>query len=474
MPTITIVLLSAPDHMTVAALDAIRHAPTLFLQTDRHPYAAVVKNAGVLYRAMDDLYEQAEDFDALNRLIAARLTESGTCVYAVTGRIENAQLPAIRAVAKEKGYEVAVLPAVPPSAVAFPDCQTGRVVAAAELTEETQIVLPLTVEEIDSPIRAGQVKLLLSEYVPDEWEILVAETDGDCKVSVRAVPLYELDRLPRYGATTMAYIPPVPFADQQRFGYRDLSDVMRRLRAPNGCPWDREQTHASLRAALLEECYELLDAIDAADDAHILEELGDVLMQVVFHSIIAAEQGRFTERDVTTNVVNKLVYRHPHIFGTVHVDSADEVLVNWDKLKRIEKAQTTHTDVLKSVPRNLPSLTMAYKVQKKAANVGFDWDSAAEALSKIIEEAQELQAAMAGNGDVKEEMGDLLFSVVNVARLLKADPELLLRAATDKFIARFADMEALAAHRGCKLEEMTMSQMDELWENAKKVRNNGK
>ena len=162
------------------------------------------------------------------------------------------------------------------------------------------------------------------------------------------------------------------------------------------------------------------------------------------------------------------------MFGTAHADTADEVLVNWDRLKKIEKAQTTQTDVLRSVPRNLPSLTMAYKVQKKAANVGFDWDCAADALCKITEEAEELKAAMAGSGDVREELGDLLFSAVNVARLLKADPELQLRAATDKFIARFAQMEALAAQQGRRLEQMTLAEMDALWENAKKVRNNGK
>jgi tetrapyrrole methylase family protein/MazG family protein len=246
--------------------------------------------------------------------------------------------------------------------------------------------------------------------------------------------------------------------------------VVRRLRAPGGCPWDREQTHASLKNALLEECYELIDAIDEGDDDHICEELGDVLLQFALHAVIAEEQSAFTDRDAETELVEKLIYRHPHVFGSVKVNGSGEVLKNWDALKMKQRSQNTQTEVLKSVPKGFPALLRSRKVQKKAADVGFDWPNANEAFFKISEEAQELKEAMENNGNVSEEMGDLLFSIVNVARLLKLEPEFLLMEATDKFIDRFSTMEELARVRNVSLNDMTLQEMDVLWEEAKKSR----
>ena len=220
----------------------------------------------------------------------------------------------------------------------------------------------------------------------------------------------------------------------------------------------------------MEECYELIDAIDSGEDDEICEESGDVLMHAAFHAIIASEQGRFTERDVATGIVQKLVYRHPHVFGTTRVHSADEVLQNWDALKMKEKSQKTQTEVLKSVPRCFPSLTRASKVQHKAAKVGFDWPDAESAIPKIDEETNELLRAMHGDGDIGEEIGDLLFAVVNVARLLKRDPEFLLRDATDKFINRFAEMEKRATMQGNPLENLSFDKMNALWDEVKNTR----
>lgn len=199
----------------------------------------------------------------------------------------------------------------------------------------------------------------------------------------------------------------------------------------------------------------------------MVEELGDVLMQVAFHAVIASEQGRFTDRDIVTELVQKLIYRHPHVFGSVQADSSAQVLRNWDALKKVEKHQETETDVLKSVPKNFPALLRSRKVQKRAAGIGFDWDSAETAFFKIGEEMEELHAAMNGNGNVEEELGDLLFSVVNVARLLHLEPEFVLAAATDKFIDRFSRMEALAAADGKKLEDLPLSEQDRFWKLAK-------
>ena len=229
-----------------------------------------------------------------------------------------------------------------------------------------------------------------------------------------------------------------------------------------------------MKGALLEECYEVLDAIDQKDDAALCEELGDVLLQVVFHAAIAESQGRFTVRDVATGIVQKLIYRHPHVFGSVKADTAEQVLVNWDRLKKAEKHQQTQTDAMKSVPRGFPALMRSRKVQKKAADVGFDWDSAEAAFPKISEEAEELRAAMGSGEGIAEEMGDLLFAVVNVARLLHLEPEFLLQEATDKFIGRFSAMEALALSRGTKLENLSFSEQDELWSLIKSTENRAK
>ena len=262
-------------------------------------------------------------------------------------------------------------------------------------------------------------------------------------------------------------VPALPFEQKQSYGYEDLLKVLRRLRAPDGCPWDREQTHESLKKDLREECYELMDAIDEGDDEHIVEECGDVLMNVLFHPIIGEEQGRYDPRDVTTDIVKKLIYRHPHVFGTVRVHSSDEVLKNWDALKQKEKGQQTVAAALKSVPRSFPALLRCQKVQKKARKVGFDFDSAYDAFYKIGEETEELREAMSSGKDLEKEMGDLLFAAMNVCRLLGFDGEETLHKATDKFIRRFERMEQSVIASKKSLAEMTLQEMDAFWDEAK-------
>ena len=243
--------------------------------------------------------------------------------------------------------------------------------------------------------------------------------------------------------------------------------MLRRLRAPDGCPWDREQTHASLKKDMREECYELMDAIDEDDDEHMVEECGDLLMNVLFHPIIGEEQGRFDDRDVTTEIVKKLIYRHPHVFGNVHVNSSAEVLKNWDALKQKEKGQQTVTATLRSVPRSFPAMLRCEKVQKKARKVGFDFHSASDAFYKIEEETGELKTAMETGVDIEKEMGDLFFAAMNVCRLLGLDGEETLHKATDKFIRRFEQMEKNIDAAGKKLDGLTLAEMDEYWEKAK-------
>ena len=259
------------------------------------------------------------------------------------------------------------------------------------------------------------------------------------------------------------------FQFKQKYNVEDLVEIMRILRSENGCPWDREQTHESIRKNFIEETYEVIEAINKADSHLLCEELGDVLMQVVFHAQMEAEKQVFDFSDVADGVCKKLIERHPHVFGDVEVQSADDVLVNWDKIKSANKQRKTTADKMQSVPRELPALMRADKIQSQAAKVGFDWDTPDGALQKIPEETAELlQAVSAEDRDnTFEELGDLLFAAVNAARKLHIDAEEALTAATDKFQSRFIKVEALAKNRGMDMENTPLETLDRLWDEVK-------
>lgn len=259
----------------------------------------------------------------------------------------------------------------------------------------------------------------------------------------------------------------INFVQKDFYTVKDLEEIVAILRAPGGCPWDAEQTHESVRREFLEETYEVVEAIDEADPDHLKEELGDVLLQVVFHAQMEREAGRFDLEAVADGICKKLIYRHPHVFGQVEVSGTGQVLENWDQLKRKEKGQSTHTDALNSVARSLPSLWRAEKVQAKARKAGFDWDEVSGPLDKLSEELDELKTAVAENSNIEEELGDLLFAAVNLSRFVKVDCENALTAATDKFIRRFAKVEELAKERGRAMEHMTLAELDILWDEAK-------
>jgi MazG family protein len=255
-------------------------------------------------------------------------------------------------------------------------------------------------------------------------------------------------------------------------GIDQLIDIVAKLRGPGGCPWDHEQTHASLRAGLIEEAYEVVEAINTGDDANLREELGDLLLQSVFHAQIATEEGRFNFDDVARAISEKLVRRHPHVFGAERCADSAEVLRKWDDIKRAEKgAQGAKApSALDGISSGLPALMRAEKVQKKAARVGFDWSEAAPVVAKIREELAEVEAELpAGSaGKIEDEIGDLLFSVVNLARKLKVDGETALQRATDKFAGRFRAVEGLARERGIELEKLTLAELDVLWDEVKR------
>lgn len=256
----------------------------------------------------------------------------------------------------------------------------------------------------------------------------------------------------------------------KNYKIEDLLEIMEQLRGENGCPWDKVQTHQSIKKSMIEECYEAIDALDSGNDDAFANELGDVLLQVVFHAQLAKERGAFDFGRVVNEICAKLISRHTHVFGKDKAGDAEEALSNWEKNKKKEKGLSTYTDMLKDVPNYLPALMRSEKIQKKAGSVGFDWKDIEPVYDKISEETDEVRAAIK-TGDIdkiEEEYGDLLFAAVNLGRFLKVTPEIALAKASDKFIARFEKMEHEAQAQGRDLSSMTLEEMDIIWEKVKK------
>lgn len=252
--------------------------------------------------------------------------------------------------------------------------------------------------------------------------------------------------------------------------FSQLVNLMARLRGPAGCPWDREQTPESLKPFLVEECYEVIEALDEGSPDKVKEELGDLLFQIIFHARIAEEQGTFTIQDVISAIVDKMTRRHPHVFGEEKVSTSGEVLANWEEIKKKEKAHQERTSILDGVPQGMPALLRAHGIQKRAARVGFDWNELDEALPKLDEEIAEFKESLKTKDAtaIEDELGDIFFMLVNISRFLEINPEDALRKTISKFIHRFRYIEENAAEAGRSLKEMTLDEMEKLWQEAKK------
>lgn len=265
----------------------------------------------------------------------------------------------------------------------------------------------------------------------------------------------------------------VDFEFKDRYDINDLISIVKVLRAPGGCPWDREQTHESIRKNFIEETYEVIEAINKKSPEMLREELGDVLLQVALHAEMEREKGVFDFDDVANDIVQKLVIRHPHVFGDVSAKNEEEALDSWNAAKAKSKGTTSQAQAMHSVPRELPALMRAQKIQHKAAKVGFDWENADGAFDKLYEEINELKTAVShhNQSEIEDEFGDVLFSCVNIARFLKVDSEEALTAATDKFLSRYETVERLAQERGIDMKASSVEELDVLWEEAKKIKN---
>lgn len=477
-PNVTVVSLGPGDAnlLTLQAADKLRSAKRLVLRTERHRAVAWLQEQGIAFTSLDEMYDQYDDFDRMHAAMAKKLwtmsEEHGALTYAVIDAATDESVRALQASRPEEG-KLTVLPGVSMADACLALLPEGRgsqvrIIPAEDcMSAEHDPTVPLLITELWHPVLASQVKLWLTDLYDDEMAVTLYPSSVKINRKPLTIPLMELDRQRTYDHTVCLYVSAAPMESRQRYCFADLVRIMSILRGPGGCPWDREQTHETLRKYLIEEAYETVGAIDSGDPDAIADELGDVLLQIVFHADVAKAHQDFTISDVTTAICRKMIYRHAHIFGGDRCETAEDVSVNWERLKKAEKGLTTQASVLADVSQGLPALMRAAKVQKKAAQVGFDWDDALSALPKVGEEANEVQAELEARRDPAEELGDLLFSCVNVTRLCGLEPELVLQQATEKFIRRFTAMENAIISDGKPLEGLTLAEMDVYWNKVK-------
>jgi len=480
MGTITIVGLGPgdPRHLTREAWHVLQAAPEIWLRTHRHPTVDSLPPETRL-QSFDDLYEQSEDFSRVYEAIVERLLELGRrpegVVYAVPGHPRVGEATVARVLEETRHGDVRArvvegLSFVEPTVTALGlDALDGlQVFDAIELSHRHHPPLnpdvAALVGQLYSRSLAGAVKLTLMNEYPDEHEVALIDAAGTDRQRIIRLLLYQLDRrqvaapLPTH--LTTLYVPPLTAVGS----FEGLQDTVARLRAPDGCPWDREQTHESLRAALLEEAYESAAAIDRGDMDGLQEELGDLLLQIILQTQIATEGGDFKMPAVIAGIDAKLKYRHPHVWGDVAVEDTGEVLYNWEELKRQEKDE--RESILDGVPPALPALQQAHTYGRRVARIGFDWSDVDGVVDKVREEMAELLSA-SGQERQEAELGDLLFAVANWARWLDLDPEAALRSANARFARRFRHLERAAKDRDLDLADLSIDELERFWQQAK-------
>jgi len=468
--------------LTIGAIEKMSDGNKVFLRTEKHPTVDYLKNKGIDYKSYDYVYDEKEDFDQVYNYIIEDLlnksNEYGVINYCVPGHPLVAEKTVALLINKEKNNEVE-LEIVPGLSFIEPvilsighDPINGlKIIDGLNINEQSvDINTGNLITQVYNRIRASEIKLSLMEIYDDEYEIYVIKSAGIKEQErVEKIPLFMLDRLEWIDYLTSIYIPRIDKNRENRYDMNNLVDIMAILRGKEGCPWDSKQTHDSLKKYVIEEAYEVVDAIDSEDIDGLAEELGDLLLQVIFHCQIAKEEGYFNLWDVTSKICNKLIYRHPSVFKDKKVDDLNEALENWNTMKDKEKNISSYTEKLRSVPRILPSLMRSYKIQEAAADVGFDWNDISGAMNKIEEEYKEVMYEFNVNNKEKlqEELGDLIFAIVNVCRFLDINPEEVTNTTINKFIERFEFVEMESLKQGKDLKYMSLEEMDEIWEMAK-------
>ncbi len=482
--TITIIGLGVgnPKLLTLKAKEALESNKPLYLRTEHHPVARYLQENNRVFKSFDELYDTKKDFNEVYDAIVDTLllqAEKGPVLYGVPGNPFGSDLSVLKLVDRlnEKGQPYEMIAGVSEVDVA---CNHLQVLESdgLQIIDPTCIralspdpKMAMLVYPLDNRHLASEVKLWLMTRYDDETPVtLVRLSDkGD---RTEALYLHQIDQQETYHHQTLLYVP----KDTNNLKHFDkLLEIMRILRSPEGCPWDREQTHQSLKSYVVEEAYEVLDAIESGDLDNLVEELGDLLFQIVFHAELGKESGHFYIEDVIEEVNRKMINRHPHVFDRKENMTSEEVLINWEEIKMKEKETTTVGEEMDRIPKAFTALLEANKLQSKAAKVGFDWENALPALGKVYEEAQEVKEELNKKPVLKDalesELGDLLFAAVNVARLCDISPETALKRTNRKFKRRFKTMETLGRDIDRNLEDLTPAEMETLYEAAKKTEN---
>ncbi|NQX70543.1 nucleoside triphosphate pyrophosphohydrolase [Paenibacillus alba] len=464
----------------------------LYLRTKDHPMVHMLDTNQIPYETFDENYMAHQSFEQVYESIAEALMQTakqqaGEVIYAVPGHpmVAEYTVQLLKQRCPEEGISLTIL-----GGESFLDQAFLRFgfdpIDGFQLLDATSLSrytlnphLHTVIGQVYDTYTASDLKISLMDMYPDDYRVVVGHSLGVTgQEQMFDVPLHELDHVKGYGNLSLVWVPKSEKDEEDYRTFGRLHEIVQILRSPEGCPWDREQTHASLRKNLIEEAYEVLETIDEDDPDHMCEELGDLLLQVMLHAQMEEEIGTFTVYDVIATLNEKLIRRHPHVFGENKAEDADEALVNWNAMKAEEKRKkgidVAKQSALDGVPRELPGLMKALKLQKKAAAVGFDWTELEDVLKKVDEELAELRQAIAdpsedGAAEQLDELGDVLFSIVNVARFLKLDPEDAIAQTNRKFVARFSYIEDQLRLRGLSFEQTELLEMEKYWQEAKKV-----
>jgi tetrapyrrole methylase family protein / MazG family protein len=482
MPGITLLGLGPgdPAQLTRAAWDVINSSDEIWLRTNQHPTVAGLP-ASVKVLSFDDLYESSDSFEDVYSAIVEKILDLGQrpqgVVYAVPGDpfMAEATCPVIAQRARAAGVSLKIvsgLSFLEPvfAALGLDPYPHMTLVDALELSQAHTPAfppdVPVLVAQIYSRMVAAEVKVTLNTIYPDEHPVQLVHAAGTQHEVVEQLSLYEIDRSELIGLQTVLFLPPLA----EGTSFEAFQEIIAHLRAPDGCPWDMEQTHLSLRTHLIEEAYEALAALDTEDPEKMAEEFGDLLLQIVLNAQIASEAGEFGMPDILKGIYDKIIRRHPHVFREVHVEGVGGVLKNWEKLKADERLNSSEPEkgLLGGVPLALPALIQAQEYQDRAARVGFDWPEIEGVLDKISEEIQEVREA-ANEDELAGELGDLFFALVNLARWKKIDAESALRGTNSRFRQRFAHVEAGAKKQSRNVSELTLDEMEALWQEAKTI-----
>lgn len=453
----------------------------IFLRTAWHPIVNDLNQNGIGYESFDSHYDQAESFDALHEEIVDTLfrkaKEYGEIVYAVPGHPgfgePTVQLALMRAASAGVDTHIGTGHSMLDEFLYRFGADLGDGLLLLDGTRLDPLQLNPSLHTIIlhtyNQVIAGEVKVQLMEIYPDDYQVKVARAVGIPEEErIEQVSLHELDRLSWVDHLTAVYLPKTTDERAAHRQFSKLTEIVQILRSPDGCPWDREQTHQSIRKNVIEEAYEVAEAIDLDDPDALSEELGDLLLQVALHTQIASEEGMFTIYDTIQSINDKLIRRHPHVFGTKQADDAEAAVTNWEEIKRQEKKAKglpEETSLLGSVSASMPAMTVAAKLQSLAAKVGFEWTNIDGVYAKLEEELEELRDTK----EKAEELGDVLFVLVNLARYLKVDPEEALAKTNQKFRRRFSYIEKMLSNQGKSFADTTLEEMDSWWNEAKKV-----